>query len=87
MSGIDRAFKSFNSMFQKIGDRLNPLGKSVDVDILFLGPPSGIYSSHASMMILKFWSHENETGSLFALKISQFLVTDDVEITCHYMAS
>ena len=23
------------------------------------------YSSHASMMILKFWCHENETGSLY----------------------
>ena len=42
VSGVDRAFKSSNSTFQNIGDRLNPLGKSVDFDILFLGPPSGI---------------------------------------------
>ena len=40
VSGVDRALKSSNSMFQKIGDRLNPLGKSFDFDILFLGPPS-----------------------------------------------
>ena len=40
--GVDRAFKSSYSSFQNIGDRLNPLGKSVDFDILFLGPPSGI---------------------------------------------
>ena len=39
VSGVDRAFKS---KFQNIGDRLNPLGKSVDFDILFLGLPSGI---------------------------------------------
>ena len=42
VSGVDRAFKSSNSTFQNIGDRLNPLRKSVDFDILFLGPPSGI---------------------------------------------
>ena len=42
VSGVDRAFKSSNSTFQNICDRLNPLGKSVELDILFLGPPSGI---------------------------------------------
>ena len=42
VSGVDRAFKSSNSTFQNIGDRLNPLEKGVDFDILFLGPPSGI---------------------------------------------
>ena len=40
--GVDRAIKSSNSTFQNIGDRLNPLGKCVDFDILFLGPSSGI---------------------------------------------
>ena len=52
VSGVDRAFKSSTSAFQMIGDRLNPLGKSVDFDILFLGPPSGILLTYASMMIL-----------------------------------
>ena len=42
VSGVDRAFKSSNSTFQNIGDRLSQLGKSVDFDILFIGPPSGI---------------------------------------------
>ena len=42
VSGVDRAFKSSNSTFQNISDRLNPLGKSVDFDILFLFPPSGL---------------------------------------------
>ena len=42
VSGVDRAFKSSNSTFQNISDRLNPFGKSVDFDILFLGPPSVI---------------------------------------------
>ena len=42
VAGVDGAFKSSNSTFQNIGDRLNPLGKSVDFDILFLGPSSGI---------------------------------------------
>ena len=42
LSGVDRAFQSSISTFQNIGDRLNPLGKSVEFDILFLGLPSGI---------------------------------------------
>ena len=42
VSGVDRAFQSSNSTFQNIGYRLNPLGKSVDFDILFLDPPLGI---------------------------------------------
>ena len=42
VSGVGKAFKPSNSKFQKIGGRLNPLGKSVDFDILFLGPLSGI---------------------------------------------
>ena len=49
VSCVDRAFKSSNSTFQNIGDRLNPLGKSVDFDILFLGPPSGI------LLTLPWW--------------------------------
>ena len=50
MSGVDRAIKSSNSSFQNIGDLLNPLGMSVDFDILFLDPPSGIFltTSYAS---------------------------------------
>ena len=43
---------------------LNTLGKSVDFDILFLAHRLA-YSSQASMMKLKFWGHENETGSLY----------------------
>ena len=41
VSGVDRALKLSNSTFQNIGDQLNPLGKSVDVDILFVDPPAG----------------------------------------------
>ena len=42
VSGVNRAFKSSNSTIQNICDQLNPLGKSVDFDILFLDPPSCI---------------------------------------------
>ena len=42
VSGIDRALKLSNSTFQKIGDQLKPFRKSVNFDILFLGPTSGI---------------------------------------------
>ena len=42
MSGVDRMFKSSDSVFKHITDRLNPLRKSVEFDILFLRPPSGV---------------------------------------------
>ena len=42
LSGVDRVFKSSYYTFQNISDRLNPLGKSVDFDNLFLGSPSGL---------------------------------------------
>ena len=41
--GVDRMFKSSDSAFNHISNRLNPFGKSVDFDILFLGPLPGIY--------------------------------------------
>ena len=37
-SGVDRMFKSSDSAFYHITDRLNPFGKSIEFDILFLGP-------------------------------------------------
>ena len=36
-SGVDRMFKPSDSAFYHITDRLNPFGKSVVFDILFLG--------------------------------------------------
>ena len=66
VSGVDRVFKSSNSTFQNIGDRHNPLGKSVDFVILPLCPPSSILLTRIHDDILKkFWCHENETGSLY----------------------
>ena len=40
VSGVDRMFKSSDSAFKHITDRLNPLGKSVKFDIFFLRPPT-----------------------------------------------
>ena len=37
-SGVDRMFQSSDSAFYYFTDRLNPFGKSVEFDILFLGP-------------------------------------------------
>ena len=37
-SAVDRMFKSSDSAFNHIIDRLNPFGKRVEFDILFLGP-------------------------------------------------
>ena len=54
-SGVDRMFKSSDSAFNHITNRLNPFGKSVEFDILFLA------NCLASMMISKFWCNENET--------------------------
>ena len=42
VSGVDRMFKSSDSAFKHITDRLNPLKKSVEFDIFFLRPPSGV---------------------------------------------
>ena len=39
-SGVDRMFQSSDSAFYHFTDRLNPFGKSVELDILFLGPLS-----------------------------------------------
>ena len=41
-SGVDRMFQSSDSAFYHFTDRLNPFGKSVELDILFLGPLPGI---------------------------------------------
>ena len=40
--GVDRMFQSSDSAFKHITDRLNPFRKSVEFDILFLRPPSGV---------------------------------------------
>ena len=48
VSGVDRMFKSSDSAFKHITDRLNPFRKSVEFDILFLRPPSGV-RPYASM--------------------------------------
>ena len=37
-SGVDRMFQSSDSAFYHFNDRLNPFGKVVEFDILFLGP-------------------------------------------------
>ena len=62
-SGVDRMFQSSDSAFYHFTDRLNPFGKCVEFDILFVGHCLA-YASHASMIISKFWCHENETESL-----------------------
>ena len=41
-SGVDRMFKSSDSAFYHIIDRLNPFGKKVELDILFFGSLPGI---------------------------------------------
>ena len=42
VSGADRMFKSSDFAFKHITDPLNPLRKSVEFDVLFLRPPSGV---------------------------------------------
>ena len=42
VSGVDRMFKSSDSAFKHITDRLYPFRKSVEFDILFLRSPSGV---------------------------------------------
>ena len=42
VSGVNRVLKSSNSAFYNVGDRLDPLRKSVNFDVFFLCPPSCI---------------------------------------------
>ena len=57
VSGVDRMFKSSDSAFNHIPNRLNPFGKSVELNILFLGPLSGIYFTciHDNIKVLVPW--------------------------------
>ena len=90
VSGVDRALKSLNSTFQNIGDRLNPLGKSFDFDIIFLRLLSGILLTrvHDDIKILVPWKWDRfPVFRTLAQNIFQFLVSDDTEITCHFMAT
>ena len=51
-SGVDRMFKSSDSAFNHITNRLNSFGKSVEFDIYFLSSFLA-YTSYASMIISK----------------------------------
>ena len=42
VSGVYRVLMSSNSTFKNVGDRLDPIGKSVDFDFLFPSPSFGI---------------------------------------------
>ena len=64
VSGVDRAFKSSNSTFQTSAIDLTHSKRVSTSTSSFLAHRLA-YSSHASMMILKLWCHENETGSLY----------------------
>ena len=56
-SGVDRMFQSSDSAFYHFTDRLNPFGKSVELDILFLGPLPGICFTciHDNIKVLVPW--------------------------------
>ena len=72
VSVVDRAFESCNSAFQ--------LGKSVDFDILVLGPPSGILLArvHDNIKILVPWKWDRFlVFRALSQKISQLNLTSD----------
>ena len=52
VSGVDRMFKSSDSAFKHITDRLNPLRKSVEFDIFFLRPPSGVRFRYTAVVFI-----------------------------------
>ena len=56
-SCVDRMFQSSDSAFYHFTDRLNPFGKSVEFDILFLGPLPGIRVTciHDNIKVLVPW--------------------------------
>ena len=63
VSGVDRMFKSSDSAFNHIQIDLIPSERVSSSTSSFLAHCLA-YISHASMIISKFWCHENETGSL-----------------------
>ena len=56
-SGVDRMFKSWDSAFYHMTDRLNPFWKSVEFDNFFLGPLPGIHFTciHDNIKALVPW--------------------------------
>ena len=57
VSGVDSMFKTSDSAFKHITDWLNPLRKSVEFDIFFLRPPSGVRfaCNHDNVEVLVPW--------------------------------
>ena len=53
-SGVDRMFKSSESVFNHMTNRLYPFGKSVEFNILFLGPLPSIHCTciHDNIKVL-----------------------------------
>ena len=77
-SGVDRIFKSSGSAFNHIINRLNPFGKSVEFNILFLGPLPGIHFTciHDDIKALVPWKRDRfPIFRAFALKISMFFIS------------
>ena len=59
-SCVDRMLKSSDSAFYHFTNRLNPFGKSVGFDILFLGPLPGIRFTciHDNIKVLVPWKYD-----------------------------
>ena len=90
VSGVDRVLKSSNSTSNNVGSRLDPLRKSVNFDVFFLCPPSGILFTciHDNAKVLVPWIWDS--FPVFwapAQKSSQFSITYYIEITCHDIAT
>ena len=84
VSGVDKMFKSSDSAFKPIADRLNPLRKSVEFDIFFLRLPC----IHDNVEVLVPWKWDRfPIFRSLAWKISKFVISYDIEITCHYMVT
>ena len=66
-SGVNRVLlKSSNSTIQNVSDRFDPLGKSVDFDVLFLGQRQRSCRLFRCFHDTgKFWYYEYETGLLY----------------------
>ena len=54
VSGVDRMFKSSDSAFKHITDRLNRLRKSVEFDIFFLRPPFRVRFASQRIQTIQF---------------------------------
>ena len=93
VSGVDSMFKTSDSAFKHITDWLNPLRKSVEFDIFFLRPPSGVRFAciHDNVEVLVPWKWDRflyfgplrKRSRSLSFRTDLFLMCAEIRISAH----